>query len=295
MTDNTVFLKYIPHGINPNTFFKPTTEQQFKDMADVRKNIFQTNDVDFAVLYNNRNIRRKMTGDVILAYQQFHNSLLKEKAARCRLILHTQPVDENGTDIPTLIRDVCPEIHVVFSQTRVDVNILNYIYALSDVVINLASAEGFGLATAEALMAEKMIIANVTGGLQDQMGFVNEKGEYLHEEREFTEAFGSNFTGKYKQHGEWVLPCFPVQRALVGSPPTPYIFDDRCSWEEAGQHIRTIYDMSKEEKERRGKLGREYMLTQGFSSDEMNKRFIDGMNDVFAQWTPRERYTLVKA
>lgn len=294
MPDSPVFLKYVPHGINPKYFFKPTTEQELKDVADVRKGMFADAEIDFAVLYNNRNIRRKMTGDVILAYREFQKTLTPEQAARCRLVLHTQPVDENGTDIPALIRDVCPEINVVFSNQRVDTKILNCIYANCDVIINLASAEGFGLATAEAIMAEKIIIANVTGGLQDQMGFRNDEGNYLHEDRDFTEEFGSNFTGRFKNHGEWVLPCFPVQRALVGSPQTPYIFDDRCSWEEAGRHIRTVYDMSKEERERRGKLGREYMLTQGFSAEEMSRRVINGINEVFEKWEPRERYAIFK-
>jgi hypothetical protein len=294
-TDSKVFLKYIPHGINQRNFFKPETPEQFNELAELRTNLFGKADVDFVVLYNNRNIRRKMTGDVILAFWEFHKTLTPAQAAKTRLLLHTQKVDENGTDLPRLIQDVCPEINVVFSDNRVDVKILNYIYAVSDVCINLASAEGFGLSTAEALMAEKIIIANVTGGLQDQMGFVNDAGKYLHEDIDYKKEWGSNHNGRFKTCGEWAFPCFPVQRALIGSPPTPYIFDDRCSWEEAAVHIRTIYDMPKEERERRGKLGREYMITQGFSVDEMNKRFLDGFKDVFEKWTPREKYTLIKA
>ena len=35
----------------------------------------------------------------------------------------------------------------------------------------MASNEGFGLGTAEALMAGTPIVVNVTGGMQDQCGF----------------------------------------------------------------------------------------------------------------------------
>jgi len=46
---------------------------------------------------------------------------------------------------------------------------------MADVTINVASNEGFGLATAESVMAGTPIIVTVTGGLQDQCGF-REKG-----------------------------------------------------------------------------------------------------------------------
>jgi hypothetical protein len=290
-----VFLSYIPHGINAKHFFRCTSEEDLNGVTELHKQLFPEGGVEFVVLYNNRNIRRKMTGDVILAYRQFLLGLPEQERSRCRLVLHTQPVDDNGTDIPALIRDCANEIKAVFSPERIETKTLNYLYNLSDVVINLASNEGFGLATAEALMAERLIIVNVTGGLQDQCGFVDENGIYLHESLHFNAQWGSNHDGRYKQHGEWVLPCFPVQRALIGSPPTPYIFDDRCSWEDAGEKIREVYNMSQEEKIRRGRLGREYVLTQGFSSEEMCKRFIEGFEAVMQQWLPRQKYMVLKS
>ena len=41
----------------------------------------------------------------------------------------------------------------------------------------------------------------------------------------------------YKKHGKWAFPVFPNNRSLVGSPPTPYIWDDRCSPEDAAEQI----------------------------------------------------------
>ncbi len=53
---------------------------------------------------------------------------------------------------------------------------------------------------------------------------LDEKGEWI----KFTEKFGSNHRGKYKNCGKWAFPVFPNNLSLVGSQPTPYIFDDRA-------------------------------------------------------------------
>jgi glycosyltransferase involved in cell wall biosynthesis len=290
-----VFLKYIPHGINSSNFYKiEGNKQELPELEEFRKKLFGGDEVDFMVLYNNRNIRRKMTGDVVLAFQRFYHTLTPEQQQKVRLVLHTQRVDDNGTDLPALCRDVAPEVPVIFSDARIETKYLNMLYNCADTVINLASNEGFGLGTAEALMAEVPIIVNVTGGLQDQCGFKNEAGEYIHEDKEYCEAWGSNHDGRFKDCGEWALPVFPSQRALIGSPPTPYIFDDRCKWEDAAEEIRKLYDMDKTERARRGKLGREYMMTQGYSAEEMCNRFIDGIERTLKTWTPRKRFELIK-
>jgi glycosyltransferase involved in cell wall biosynthesis len=289
------FIKYIPHGINETSFFRYTDAADLARVEEMRKGMFAGEKAEFVVLYNNRNIRRKMTGNVILAFREFVLGLPKDKRDGVRLVLHTQPVDDNGTDLIALIRDLAPEIKVTFSANRVDTRTMNDIYNVADVVINLASAEGFGLGTLEALMAEKLIIANVTGGLQDQMGFRDDAGNFVNEEEHFGKNWGSNHDGKYKTHGEWVLPIFPATRTLIGSPPTPYIFEDYCRFEDAAVALRQAYDMGKEELQRRGRLGREYALAEGFSARIMSQGFIDGIDAVLARWKPRERFTLIKA
>lgn len=288
-------IQYNPHGVNPKQFYKQTEPDALERIAKMRDNMVGGEPVDFVVTYNNRNIRRKMTGDVVLAFREFVLGLPEAQRNRCVLLMHTQPIDENGTDLIALIRDVAPEIRVVFSAERVAVQTLNDIYAVSDVVINLASNEGFGLGTAEAMMAEKMVIVNVTGGLQDQCGFKNEKGEYLHEDREYNADWGSNHDGRFLAHGEWVLPVFPTSRALIGSPQTPYIFDDRASWVDAANAIRQIYDMSPEERARRGKAGRDYLLAEGFTIEAMCERMADGITTTLNEWTPRKRFEMIKS
>ena len=92
------------------------------------------------------------------------------------------------------------------------------------------------------------IIVNVTGGLQDQCGFKNDKGEYLTAE-DYVEL-QSNHRGTYTNHGEWVKPVFPSNISCQGSPLTPYIFDDRCSFEDLGECLLEWYKVGlKKEKD----------------------------------------------
>jgi hypothetical protein len=151
------------------------------------------------------------------------------------------------------------------------------------------------LGTAESLLAGTPILVNVTGGLQDQCGFMTADGEYLDPEKHFTKEWGSNHDGKYNRHGEWAFPCFPTSRSLQGSPLTPYIFDDRCSWEDAGNQLMKLYKMGRDERKRRGELGRQYALGPGmFTATKMGELFIEHINKTLENFTPRERYTLVK-
>lgn len=291
-------ITYLPHGIDhKNKFFPitPDNEEATKILETVDANVFGNQPVDFVVFYNARNLRRKMTPDVLLAYNHFIKQLPKEKADRCRLLMHTTPVDENGTDLPAVIRDVTPDIKVIFSDTRVDASVLNALYNLSDVTINLASNEGFGLGTCESMLAGTPILVNVTGGLQDQCGFMTDEGEYLDPEKHFNYDFGSNHRGKYKKHGEWAFPVFPTSISLQGSPLTPYIFDDRADWEDAGNRLLEIYNLPAEERKRRGLLGREYALNEGmFTAEKMGELFIEHINKTIENWQPREPYSLIK-
>ena len=44
----------------------------------MKSELFQGKDLDFVLFYNNRNIRRKMTSDTILAFKEFADKLPKE-------------------------------------------------------------------------------------------------------------------------------------------------------------------------------------------------------------------------
>jgi hypothetical protein len=75
---------------------------------------------------------------------------------------------------------------------------------------------------------------------------------------------------------------------------TPYIFDDRAQFEEGGQAIKYWYDLGKEERERCGKLGREYVTgkNNNMTAKVLGENFIDAVENTFEKWKPREKYTL---
>ena len=291
-------LSYVPHGINPEKFFPITedNEDATKQLTEFRSSLFNGEEVDFSMLFVSRNIHRKHPSDIILAFKHFTEKLTPEQADRCRLILHTAPIDPNGTDLLAVLRDVAPNIKVVFSQQRVPVEQINLLHNVADVTINISSNEGFGLSTCESMMAGNPIIVNVTGGLQDQCGFRDEKGDLVQCETHFTHDWGSNHDGRYKDHGEWAFPIWPASISLQGSPLTPYIFDDRADWKEAADKMLELYNMTPEERKRRGMAGREYALGEGrFSAEHMCESFITNMEVAWDKWTPRKKFTLLEA
>ena len=297
-------IQYVPHGLDEKQHFKV-------DEGDVKyQNFLNKSQLDkykFKVLYLNRNIRRKQPGDVVFAYKSFIEQLTPEQRKECCLVFHTQVSDENGTDLRAVCNKLIPDENVVFTYETagvLDDKDINHLYNGVDVYINLASNEGFGLGSAEALMSETPIIVNVTGGLQDQCGFTktewteDEDGNKSNPKKTYLTAddyieLGSNHRGTYKEHGEWVKPVFPSNISLAGSPLTPYIFDDRCSYEDAGEALYEWYKARPEERERCGELGRQFVLGDGkMTAKHMSESFIKNIDTTFEKWKPREKYTL---
>jgi glycosyltransferase involved in cell wall biosynthesis len=291
---------YIPHGISEKYFYPISVfDEEYKQVESMKKQLTDDN-IEFIVFYNNRNIRRKMTGDVIMAFKTFCDTLTEEEKNKCGLLMHTQPIDENGTDLPALIKAMCPELKIYFSDRKLEPNQLNWLYNMADVTINIASNEGFGLGTCESLMAGTPIIVNITGGLQDQCGF-KLKGKHV-TAKDYDEIKSFHDDRKWKDHpdltwGEWVKPVWPSNRALVGSIPTPYIFDDRCRFDDAGQAIKEWHDMDSDERRQCGMKGHEFVNKDDImmSSKKMCQNFIDHMDKGFEMWKPRKRYSIFKA
>jgi hypothetical protein len=291
---NEKVIKYVPHGINEDFFFPMTSVEDVKNLNDFKKNLFEGKDIEFVAFYNSRNIRRKSPGDVILSYKLFCDLIGEEKAKKCALVMHTQAVDENGTDLYAVREAICDEsyVNVFFSQERLDTPQMNLLYNIADVGILITSNEGWGLSLTETMMAGRMIIANTTGGMQDQMRFTDENGKWI----DFTSDFPSNHRGTYKECGEWAVPVFPSNISLVGSVPTPYIFDDRCAPEDVAKAIEEVYNLGREERDRRGLLAREWVTSDesGMSARQMCENIIDSMEESFEKFTPRTRFDLHK-
>ena len=288
-------IKYVPHGLNHNTFHPITKDSpNYKEFTNFKNQMFKT-DPEFVLFYNSRNIRRKQVGDTLLAWKYFIDKLPKEKQDKVKFVLHTEIVSEHGTDLMA-IKDYLfgsDYENIVFSTGKISPVQLNYLYNIADAQILLTSNEGWGLSLTEAILAGTPIIANVTGGMQDQMRFVDNKGNWFTPSPEIP----SNHTGKYKKHGEWAFPVFPTNRSLQGSPQTPYIWDDRCRPEDAVAQIEKLYNMSREERKALGLKGREWAIGEeaGFTAEIMTQRVIEGVDQTFEEFTPRKKYEFVNA
>ncbi len=283
-------VSYVPHGINTD-IYKPTDVP-----AEFRKEILGDKEYDFVLYWSNRNIRRKQPADVIVAFQKFCDKIGKEKADKCVLVMHTQPVDENGTDLPAVIQAVAPDCNIIFSEKRRQQQELNNLYNIADATINIANNEGFGLATAESVMAGTPIIVNVTGGLQDQCGFKVD-GKLLTAE-DYVKIGSLHEWRKWEgkaEPGPWAYPVWSRAQALAGSVPTPYIWDDRVDLEDVADAILKAYNTPKEERKSNALVGREHFINKaGLNHTNMCQTLIDGIESTFENWKPRQRFEVFK-
>ena len=283
-------ITYVPHGINIDTYKPVEVSKEF------RSEILKGKDYDFIFYWSNRNIRRKQPADVIWAYNRFCEMVGEDTASKTALIMHTQPVDENGTDLPKVVNVVANNRNIIFSDKRRPVEELNYLYNIADCTINIANNEGFGLTTAESVMAGTPIIINVTGGLQDQAGFKLD-GEYLTAE-DYVEIGSVPDWRKWEKKltwGEWVKPVWSRSRSLAGSVPTPYIWDDRVDLEEVAEAMVEMHQLGREELHIRGIGGRTaFVNDMGLSHHNMNNMMIDGIETAIKNFVPRKRWELFK-
>ena len=284
-------IEYVPHGLNEN-IFKPL-DQNNEHLKAFKKELFRGKEYDFVLFFNSRNIRRKQIPDAMFAYKIFIDSLTEEQARKCAFVLHTQVVDENGTDLAAvqeMLFGSDTKYNIIYSDKYGTTDTMNLLYNSTDAQILLTNNEGWGLSLTEAILVGNPIIANVTGGMQDQMRF-SKKGKWI----DFNAEFPSNHTGKIKEHGEWAFPVYPTNRSIQGSPLTPYIWDDRCNAEDAAEQIMNVYKLSKEERKALGLKGREWALSDeaGFTGSNMGKKVITTLDKLFKTWKPREKYEFI--
>ena len=191
---------YIPHSINTDIFkpLEPDVIEQFamdnfpEDSESKR----------FTFFWNNRNARRKMSGSVLWWFNDFAEKVGPDKV---RLIMHTDPRDPHGQDLPAIISELgAGDGRIMISDTKMEQSALAMLYNYADCTINISDAEGFGLATLESLACGTPIIVNMTGGLQEQV-------------TDGAEWFGVGIE--------------PASKAVIGSLQVPYIHEDRVSKE----------------------------------------------------------------
>ena len=285
-------LEYFPHGVNTNKF-KPLDISDEK-ISSLKESFFgKGSEVDFVLFFNSRNIYRKNIPTALLAFKAFLRNLPKEKADKCRFVLHTQPVDNNGTDLYAVVDSIFgPDKHlVVFDQHLCSEEDLNVRYNMADATILISEAEGFGLSGLESIAAGTPIIVNMTGGMQDYCNIKGDDGKW------FTpnEKVWSNHNKTYEDMGSWVFPVFPATMTIVGSVPTPYILSSRCDFRDVAEQINFVYNTPKEDLEEFGLEGRDWIMTDevGMTTDHMCTNFIKHVDDLLENWEPLPQYDII--
>ncbi len=255
----------IPHSVNTDIFKKHEGFKAEEVMEMKRNHVLKPDDNEdkFVVFWNNRNARRKQSGTLIFWFKEFLDRVGKDNAV---LIMHTDVRDQHGQDLEAIIKELgLKNREVIFSTMKVPPEHLSMMYNMADVTVNIADAEGFGLATLESLACETPIIVNMTGGLQEQVT----DGE---------EWFGVGIE--------------PSSKAVIGSQDIPWIYEDRCNKDDFINALEKIYNMSKEERGELGAKGRNHVL-QNYNFDQYGKQWVDLMTKIHEEhgsWDTRKKY-----
>lgn len=240
---------YIPHGVSDTVFHK-ISETDKKDYA---KKILGNVDYDFVIFSNNVNIPRKQ---LPLLFESIQRTKEVNSNKKICLLVHVNPSSTDVRNLKTISRLLCPDVDIVFSETTLSLHNLNLMYNISDITINIASNEGFGLSTLESLMTETPIIATDTGGLSDQMKYLNDDNNLV--------------------TGEWAYAVKPKVRRLVSGGTTAYIYEDICSPLDVSDGVSYWLSKDKNYLEECGKLGRDFAINN-FNTNQMVSNIVDKM------------------
>lgn len=249
-------IHYMPHCIN---------QELFKRYSDIEienfKNQFMSHIKDkFIFFWNNKNGRRKHPSTLLYTFKRFLDKVGYDKAF---LLMHTHPGDPDGFDLQAIVDDFGLSKNVAFSMQKVDEKTLALMYNSVDCSLNISDAEGFGLSCSESLACETPMIANMTGGLQEQM-------------TDGKNIFGVGLEAKAKY--------------IIGTPKVndimavPYIFEDRFVTEDLFNAMLKIFNMTNEERHKLGKLGRVH-LENNFNLKMWNKFWPSLFDDIISRYS----------
>jgi len=255
---------YLPHAVDA-TMFKPVT---LEEKLEIRSRIIPEIDQDkFIVFWNNRNARRKQSGSLLWWWKEWLDKRgLNDKA---QLIMHTNPFDPHGQDLNKIASHLdMTNREIVFSTKKLSLNTLPLLYTSADCTINIADAEGFGLATLESLSCATPIIVNMTGGLQEQIMGID---------------------------GPFGIPIYPTSKAIIGSQQVPYIYEDRISKEQLFNALDKMYALSREDRHDLGLKGAQH-VKQNYNFESFSKRWVNLMLKVHEEhgsWETRKGYSSI--
>jgi len=249
---------FVPHAL-PNDLFFPLSEAQ---RSAKRQEILGKKKDNFILFWVNRNARRKRPSDVVEAWSIFRRKIESEGRSDATLLMHTDPLDQEGPNLYEIVKLFGVEDSVVFSTDRIDFNKMNDLHNISDACINISYAEGFGLATLEAMQCGRPIIATKTGGLTRQV---------------IDHRDGS-------ENGV----ALPVDfRTCVGSQAVPYIYEDYTANETTAAAIEKLYRMTPDERRILGQKANNYVKSE-FDYQKTIDMWHETLNKTIGSW--KENY-----
>ncbi len=252
---------YIPHAIPPKVFFPLSPEEIVK----AKERTLGSRKDHFVVSFVNRNIPRKQAPSTMEAFKLFLDDLEKKYGHRKALLLmHTDPLDEDGPNLYPVLTHLGLQANVILSTTALEFPDMNALFNISDVVINVARNEGFGLTTLESMMTATPIIVLKTGGLTRQV-----------EDPDTDETFG--------------IGLEPEVRSLFSSNAAPYMYEDFVSRETVAKAMMTMYEWGPDKRAEVGKLALEY-AKQEFNLTKMIMSWDMGLSNLIDNWRGTERW-----
>lgn len=280
-----------PHGIDTEIFKPIPDELMFKDIAktiqwdetgkkgdepeeinievlrqrfrDAIKPIYKDADkIKFFVFWHNKNMRRKNAPMMMEAFTEFAKG--KDDVM---LIMHTEIATDHGTQLEEVRKNLFPESPILLFPEKVPEEELVKFFVLASVTCNIASAEGFGLASAESMACGTPIINNMCGGLADQMYVDGDKDK----------ACG--------------IPIEPLVHNLVGSVPTPFLYDIFCSTSSVVDSLEEMYEAFNK-KEEKNSTYRQWQkncrdnVIKNFNTLVMEKQHTDEIKRLVREFVP---------
>jgi len=251
---------YLPHSVNTDVY-KPYPKEDVENFRN--EHLGPENSDKVVFVWNNRNARRKQSGSLIFWFKKFLDIVGHDKAC---LIMHTEPKDHNGQDLVAILDFLkLSDGQVLLSREKLPMEHLAMIYNMADCTINISDGEGFGLATFESLACGTPIMVNMTGGLQEQV------------------TDGEKYFG---------IGLEPDSKAIIGSQEIPWIYEDRLSEESVVNGLLEIYNMTSEEREKLGQLGREHVM-KNYNYENFCKSWEEILLKVYEEhgsWSERKNY-----
>jgi len=255
---------FIPHALPPGLFYKmpknKIMEYKTSLLGEDRKD-------HFVGIWVNRNAKRKRPSDLLHSWKLFLDRLESNEGHRkATLIMHTEPLDNEGPNLFKVSEMLGIQDNVFFSRDRLEFEKMNVLYNISDFCVNTSYAEGFGLATLEAMLTGTPIIAPKTGGLTRQVV----------DHRDGTEnGVALNIDLK----------------TLVGSQNVPYIYEDYASNENFAKAFNTIYKLSPHQKEKLSKKVLEYANSE-FNYQKTIDDWHDTMLDAIKNFKNKKHWNI---